>query len=313
MSATFAAWPAPPSKFIEQSSSTTDVRQSFSIALARSPVAPPSSHHSPRIRTSKIAAITAPDTPDLPRSRQRSRPRGMPPLPMETSKARSRRSTGVKEQVRFSIPHLTTIFTKNWRRQRRTALSYHPLTQLFQRILRPPPLNSVIPQSKNHRTQQRIDEHGCADRVQQEVICGHRRPPGHADVNRKHRRQRNCIGRSRPPVREKHSKKRPQVQKRQPKRRNHRTPPLKRQYYKKILGQIIHHANRTFGPSDGNQISAKHVALREARLLHDFPQLHVVEHFHTKRRIRSHRVINPTPHQVERAHAHVVVGAGISN
>ncbi len=47
----------------------------------------------------------------------------------------------------------------------RRVLNHSP-AQLFQRILRPPPHNSVIPQGENHRTQKGIDEecraHGCS-------------------------------------------------------------------------------------------------------------------------------------------------------
>src|SRR3974390_2202734 len=45
---------------------------------------------------------------------------------------------------------------------------HHPLAQFFQRILRSPPLDSAVPQRKRHRPQQRVDEHGGANRMEQE-------------------------------------------------------------------------------------------------------------------------------------------------
>jgi hypothetical protein len=44
-------------------------------------------------------------------------------------------------------------------------ISHHPLAQLFQPILRTPPLNAVVPKSKDHGAQQYVHEQAGADRM----------------------------------------------------------------------------------------------------------------------------------------------------
>ena len=66
-------------------------------------------------------------------------------------------------------------------------------------------------------------------------------------------------------------------------------------------------------PVKRNQVLAKDVALGEARLLDDFAQLHVVQHFHAQRPVSPDRVIDRTPDHIERAHSHVVLRPGISH
>jgi hypothetical protein len=65
----------------------------------------------------------------------------------------------------------------------RVYLSHHPLPQLLQRIPRPPPDDSVIPQRMKHGAQQGVDKQRRAHRMQQKVISWHARAQRHPQVN----------------------------------------------------------------------------------------------------------------------------------
>ena len=65
----------------------------------------------------------------------------------------------------------------------RAYLSHHPLPQLLQRIPRPPPDDSVIPQRMKHGAQQGVDKQRRAHRMQQKVISWHARAQRHPQVN----------------------------------------------------------------------------------------------------------------------------------
>src|ERR1700692_3743295 len=114
-------------------------------------------------------------------------------------------------------------------------------------------------------------------------------------------------------MRQKNAEKWTEIQESHPEGRNQRAPPLEGKNREEIFGQVVNHAHRSVGPADRDEVSAKYIALGETGPLHDLPQFHVVENFHPQSLIRANRLINPPTHEVERAHTHVVVRAGISH
>ncbi len=62
-----------------------------------------------------------------------------------------------------------------------------------------------------------------------------------------------------------------------------------------------------------DQVLAKDIALREARVLDYFAEFHVVEHFHAQCAVSADCVIDRAPDQVESADPHVVARFGIGN
>src|SRR6266436_1337531 len=109
------------------------------------------------------------------------------------------------------------------------------------------------------------------------------------------------------------AKKWPEIQKPQTQNTNHRPPPLKGKYGKKILGEIVDDAESALRPAERNQILPKDIALGEARVLDHLAQFHVVEHFHAQGAIRADLVIDRPPNHVESANTHVVSRLRIGN
>ena len=66
------------------------------------------------------------------------------------------------------------------------AASYHPLPQLLQRIARPPPHDSIVPQRMKHRPHQGIDKQHRAHRMQKEIVSRNARPPGYPQIDQEH-------------------------------------------------------------------------------------------------------------------------------
>src|SRR5581483_11966430 len=110
-----------------------------------------------------------------------------------------------------------------------------------------------------------------------------------------------------------HSYKWQEIEKQDHKNRTQRAPPLKRKNGKKVLGQVVDHAHRTFNPTQRNQIVSKDIALEISALFHQLSQLHIVEHFEPQCLICPNRVINLPANQVESAHAHVVFCFRVGN
>src|ERR1019366_6043781 len=113
-------------------------------------------------------------------------------------------------------------------------------------------------------------------------------------------------------MRHPNAQKRSQVQKSQAKTRQQRSPPLKRQNRKEILGKVMDHAHGAGGPANRNQVLSERNALLVSTVLDHLAQLHIVQDFKTQRVIRSDGLINISSDQIERAHAHVVLGVWVS-
>jgi hypothetical protein len=64
-------------------------------------------------------------------------------------------------------------------------ISHHPLAQLFQRILRPPPHNAPARERVDHRPQQYVHKQAGANRMQNKVIRWDGRPVRHSVINEK--------------------------------------------------------------------------------------------------------------------------------
>ena len=88
------------------------------------------------------------------------------------------------------------------------------------------------------------------------------------------------------------TKKRTQIQKSQTHNGRHGSPPLERKHGKKVLGQIVDHAERPLGPAQRDQILPINIALDKARILDHLAQLHIVDHFHAQRTIRTDPLID---------------------
>src|SRR5579863_5118334 len=114
--------------------------------------------------------------------------------------------------------------------------------------------------------------------MQQKVVRRYRGSSGHAEINRKHRNQRDGIRNSQPAMCQEHSEKGPKVEESEAEDSCGRSPPLKRKHSKEILGEIVDDSEGALRPVEGDEIFAESTALRKAGILDYLSQLHVVEH-----------------------------------
>src|SRR5215831_3944632 len=107
--------------------------------------------------------------------------------------------------------------------------------------------------------------------MQEEVIRRYGRSPRHAYIDEEQRHERDSERQALPAMRQPESEERTEIDEDEAECRDQRAPGLKRE-----------DGEGPVSPPDRDQIAAKHIALREAGVLYDLAQLHVIEHFHAQ-------------------------------
>ncbi len=115
----------------------------------------------------------------------------------------------------------------------------------------------------------------------------------------------------RPPVYQRKRHRRKHAHQQQPERLHRRHPQLESRRRKKILRRAAHHVADPRVPVDAHRESRLRGARPQSRFLHQFPQLHVVNHFHGQPPVCPHGFVRAAADHLESPDAHVAPRARV--